>query len=244
MNGGVAQLGERILRTDEVVGSNPIASTIFFRGDIVLAEDHFRTKIKICGITNKEDAWIAVDIGVDALGFIFTPHSSRQITPIHAQEIISTLPPFITTVGVWVDEDPARVKEIAAFCGLNILQFHGNESPSYCQLFSQRTIKAFRIHDETSLEIISQYKTSAYLLDTYVADAFGGTGKIFNWALAKQARSLGKIILAGGLTADNISEAIKIVRPYAVDVSSGVEILPGKKDPVKLKDFVKNSLYV
>ena len=199
------------------------------------------TKIKICGITNKEDALWAIRLKVDALGFIFA-YSPRRVNPRIAQEIIELLPPFISIVGVFVNEDRKRVKEIAERCCLTTLQFHGEESPSYCQGFKQKVIKAFRIKDKKILEKILQYqgKIDACLLDTYSPFQHGGTGRIFNWDIAKEVKKLElPIILSGGLNPDNIGEAISKVRPYAVDVSSGVEKKPGKKDLEKLRNFVR-----
>ncbi|MDI6703379.1 MAG: phosphoribosylanthranilate isomerase [bacterium] len=196
-------------------------------------------KVKICGITNKEDALASIDVGCDALGFVFAK-SPRRITPEKARKIISALPPFVSIVGVFVDESAEIVKGIADYCKLDVLQFHGNESPSYCKEFSGiRVIKAFRIKDEGSLDIIKGYNLTCYLLDTYVEEGYGGTGKTFNWDLAKKVGMFSRIILSGGLTVDNISHAIKAVHPYGVDVSSGVESRPGKKDHEKLCEFIR-----
>lgn len=196
-------------------------------------------KIKICGITNKEDALWATNLGVDALGFVFAD-SPRRVSPRIAQEIIEFLPPFICRVGVFVNEDRERVEEIARNCNLTILQFHGEESPSYCQGFREKVVKAFRIKDEEILKKIGQYKVDAYLLDTYSPSEYGGAGKTFNWHIARKIKEFRvPIILSGGLNPTNVKEAINKVRPYAVDVSSGVEKEKGKKDPEKLKDFVK-----
>lgn len=197
------------------------------------------TKIKICGIINKEDALWAINLGVDALGFVFAD-SPRKVSPRIAQEIIEFLPPFISSVGVFVNEDREKVKEIARNCNLTTLQFHGEESPSYCQGFRKKVVKAFRIKDESILKKISQYKVDAYLLDTYSPEGYGGTGKTFNWDIARKIKELGiPVVLSGGLNPANVKEAINKVRPYAVDVSSGVEKEKGKKDPEKLKNFVK-----
>jgi len=197
------------------------------------------TKIKICGITNKEDALRAVNLGVDALGFVFAD-SPRKVSPRIAKEIIKLLPPFISSVGVFVNEDRERVKEIARSCRLTVLQFHGEESPSYCRGFRQKVVKAFRIKDEGILKEMGQYKVDAYLLDTYSPRQHGGTGKTFNWGIARKIKEFGvPVILSGGLNPTNVKEAINKVRPYAVDASSGVEKEKGKKDPEKLKNFVK-----
>ncbi len=195
-------------------------------------------KIKVCGITNIEDALLALSLGVDAVGFVFA-ESERRITPVNAKKIIDELPQSILKVGVFVDEEEKRTREILKLCRLDMLQFHGDESPSHILRFRERVIKSFRIEDEDSLKAIPNYKASAYLLDTYSSEVYGGTGEVFNWDLAVEAKKFGPIILSGGLNPDNVVEAIKKVKPWAVDVSSGVESSPGKKDPQKLEEFVK-----
>jgi phosphoribosylanthranilate isomerase len=196
-------------------------------------------RIKICGITNIEDALLAADLGADALGFIFYPPSPRAIAADAARDIIAQLPPFVTTVGVFVDEDAAAVKELAAAVGLDWLQLHGRETPEYCQGLGRRVIKGFRIRDENSLAGLAAYRgaVQAFLLDTYKKGQVGGTGETFNWDLAHQARKYGPIILAGGLTPENVAQAITTAQPQAVDVASGVEAAPGKKDPERLRAF-------
>ena len=198
-------------------------------------------KIKICGITNKEDALWAVNLKVDALGFIFAD-SPRRVEPEIVQGIIELLPPFISSVGVFVNEDREKVKEITESCHLTTLQFHGQESPSYCEGFKQKIVKALRIKDKSVLKKAVQYKdkVDAYLLDTYSASKYGGTGKTFDWRIAKEIKKFGlPIILSGGLNPENIREAISEAEPYAVDVSSGVEERPGKKNLKKLINFVR-----
>ncbi len=198
-------------------------------------------KIKICGITNKEDAGWAVDLKVDALGFIFAD-SPRRVKPEIVQEIIKLLPPFISSVGVFVNEDREKVEEMTESCGLTTLQFHGQESPSYCEGFKQKIVKAFRIKDKSVLKKAAQYqgKIDAYLLDAYSPFAYGGTGKTFDWHIAKEIKKFGlPIILSGGLNTENIREAISEVEPYGIDVSSGVEERPGKKNLEKLINFVR-----
>jgi phosphoribosylanthranilate isomerase len=196
-------------------------------------------RIKICGITNLKDALLAAALGADALGFIFYPRSPRALAPETARDIIAQLPPFITTVGVFVDEEAATVRELAARVGLDWLQLHGNESPEYCRSLGRRVIKGFRIKNQSSLADLAVYRDAvqALLLDTYIKGLPGGTGESFDWQLAREARQFGPIILAGGLTPDNVSLAIKTAQPQAVDVASGVEAAPGKKDPEKRRAF-------
>ncbi|MGB9797703.1 MAG: phosphoribosylanthranilate isomerase [bacterium] len=189
-------------------------------------------RVKICGITNLEDAILAVNLGADALGFIFAP-SPRRIEVEKAREIINSLPPFVTTVGVFVNEDARKVKEIADICKLDALQFHGEESPDYCEQFEKKVIKAFKVQSGKELERLKDYNVSAYLLDS------PHKGKPFAWELLKGLHFEKPIILAGGLNADNLNEALNIFIPYAVDVSSGVEAYPGKKDERKLRRFME-----
>ena len=198
------------------------------------------TKIKICGITNIEDATLAVNLGADALGFVFYKDSPRYIRKDAAKEIIRELPPFVLSVGVFVNEKEDRVREISADCCLDILQFHGNESPDFCSHFDKKVIKAFSINNRKDLEVIPSYQVSAVLLDTYYEDLYGGGGKALNLELASEAkRFTSRVILAGGLNPVNVMKAIQAVEPYGVDVSSGVESKPGKKDRVKLEKFIK-----
>jgi len=197
------------------------------------------TKVKICGITNLDDALAAVEFGADAIGFVFVPNTPRYIEPAKAAEIIMRLPPFVTTVGLFVDDSPEHIKQIADQCKLNVLQLHGQESPDFCLQFNRKVIKAFRVKDKESLTVLPKYTVSAYLLDTYVRGAMGGTGVTFDWRLALDAKKYGTVILAGGLNPQNVAKAIQQVRPYGVDVSSAVEAKPGKKDHSKLKDFIE-----
>lgn len=199
-------------------------------------------KVKICGITNLEDALEAVAHGADALGFVFFKKSPRYISPSKAKAIIKKLPPFISTVGVFVNENKKNIEKIADQTGINIIQLHGDERPQACRLL-RPVIKAFRVKSLECLEPLSKYKdkVSAFLLDTYTPEIFGGTGQIFNWDIAVEAKQLGRIILAGGLTPENLEQAIRWVHPYAVDVSSGVEEEKGKKDHWKMKLFIERA---
>ena len=197
--------------------------------------------VKICGITNYEDASMAVELGAGALGFIFA-HSPRQITPQKARDIIRTIPPFVKTVGIFVNEDPGLINNVIHDCGLDLVQLHGDEPPELCHELMPYTIKAFRIKDDTSLRTCQAYrgKVRALLLDTYSKDKAGGTGNTFDWQLAVKAKKLGiPVILAGGLGPSNIVSAISTVRPYAVDVNSGVEERPGKKSHPLLKELME-----
>ena len=196
--------------------------------------------VKICGITSAHDGLNAVAAGADALGFMFYERSPRHITIASAAAIIRELPPFVVKVGVFVDANEDLVLRAMGECGLNLLQFHGAESPEYCRQFGLMSMKAFRIRDADSLKGLGDYQTDAWLLDTYVEDQPGGTGTSFPWDLAVEAKKLGRpIFLAGGLNPANVAEAVRHVQPYAVDVSSGVESAPGKKDPQKVRDFIK-----
>ncbi len=195
-------------------------------------------KVKICGITNPDDALAAVEYGADALGFVFYPKSPRYITPEKAAAITSLLPPFISTVGVFVNEKPDIILQIMKMTGIRVLQLHGSETPDTCKIWTP-VVKSFRVADFTDLKPLEEYKgVSAYLLDTYSQSEYGGTGRIFNWDIAVEAKREGRIILAGGLTPENIEMAVHHVKPYAVDVSSGVEAKKGKKDLNKLKEFI------
>jgi len=198
-------------------------------------------KVKICGITNLEDAQAAAEAGADALGFVFYPDSPRFIDPGKARAIIAKLPVFITSVGVFVDESEDLIRRIIREGGIQILQFHGSESPVLCTRFREKVIKAIRIKDEESISEMQMYDVDTFLLDTYLDCAKGGTGKTFNWKYAEMAKKNGRIILSGGLNPSNIGNAVRKLKPYGVDVSSGVEISPGKKDHVKIREFVREA---
>jgi len=199
-------------------------------------------RIKVCGITNIEDALAAQALGADAIGMVFAK-SPRRVEKEQAREIVQALPPFVHLVGVFVDEEKSVIEDIADFCRLTVLQFHGSESPEYCAGFGRLVIKAFRISQREDIERLKPYqgKVSAFLLDTYHPVFAGGTGQAFDWDMAKEAGKIGPIILAGGLNQDNIGAAIRAVKPYAVDVSSGVEMSPGKKDHDKMRLFIERA---
>ena len=198
-------------------------------------------RVKICGITRVEDAVAAVDAGADALGFMFHPASPRHVSIEVAAGVIRCLPPFIAKVGVFVDAAEDTVRRTIAECGIDTLQFHGDERPEFCQRFAPLKIyKAFRIQNLESLPALSPYQCDAWLLDSFVPDKPGGTGALFNWDLAVEAGKLGRpIILAGGLTPENVGDAVRKVRPFGVDVSSGVEASPGRKDPGRVRAFIE-----
>lgn len=196
------------------------------------------TRIKICGITCHEDAVAAVAAGADALGFVFYEPSPRYVDPARAADIISALPPFVTTVGLFVDAADEQVEAIIGQTGLDLLQFHGKESEARCSRFSRPYIKALRVRPELDLEkLASEYPSArGLLLDAYRPGVPGGTGEVFDWGLIPPTLAR-RIVLAGGLTAENVTRAISQVRPYAVDVSGGVEVTPGRKSPEKMQAF-------
>jgi phosphoribosylanthranilate isomerase len=197
-------------------------------------------RVKICGITRPEDAQAAVAADADALGFMFWEPSPRRVSFEAAAAICRRLPPFVSRVGVFVDAEAAYIREAVEVCQLDAVQFHGEETPEFCAQFVVPVIRAFRVRGPESLAVLERFPTVAWLLDSYVAGQRGGTGATFNWALAAEAVRLGRpVILAGGLTPENVVAAVRGVRPYAVDVSSGVEAVPGRKDPTKLRAFVK-----
>ena len=199
-----------------------------------------QVKVKICGITNLADAKTAAEAGADVLGFVFYDKSPRCISCEAAAAIIRELPPFVIKAGVFVDAPEDTVLRAVRECGLNLLQFHGEESPDYCLQFGIMSMKAFRVRDAASLQTLRDYPTDAWLLDAYTPDRLGGTGEAFNWELAREAQNWGRpIFLAGGLTPENVADAIRSARPYAVDVSSGVEAAPGRKDPARIKAFIQ-----
>ncbi len=197
-------------------------------------------RVKICGITSLADAQLAAEAGADALGFVFYEPSPRYVSVETAAGILRELPPFLVRVGVFVDAPEDLVFRAISQCGLGLLQFHGGESAEYCLQFGLMSMKAFRIESADSLQRLAEYPTQAWLLDACAPDKPGGSGQTFNWDLAIEARKLGRpIFLAGGLTPENVGEAVRRVRPYAVDVSTGVEAAPGRKDPRKVRAFIQ-----
>ncbi len=194
--------------------------------------------VKICGITNLDDALFASEAGADALGFVFYKKSPRYVEPEKVRDIIKRLPPFVTTVGVFADQTEAEIKDIISETDIDIVQLHGEEPPEFCEGLNKRVIKAIRVRGMENLTEVKRYKACALLLDTYDRNLKGGTGRIFNWEIAREAKVFNKIIIAGGLTPENVVDAIKVAQPYAVDVSSGVEKQKGLKDHLKVKAFI------
>lgn len=198
-------------------------------------------KVKICGITNEDDALQAVDAGADALGFVFYDLSPRCISYEKAETIIRKLPPFVVPVGVFVNNPLRSINLAVERCGIQVVQLHGDETPNFCSGIHHKVVKAFRVRDIRSLENIRSYPVSGFLLDAYVPGAYGGTGLTFNWETARVAKQYGPIILAGGLNAGNARKAVETVEPYGIDVSSGVEAAPGRKDHAKVTEFIKQA---
>ncbi len=197
-------------------------------------------KIKVCGITNIDDAYSAAGCGVDALGFIFYPKSQRYVAPVKAKEMIQKLPSEVIRVGVFVNHTIQEVKEVVQYCGLDLIQLHGDESPEYCARFPMSClIKGVSFQREEEIGELRNYPVSAVLMDAHDPGQYGGTGKNSDWKLAIRVKETHPLILAGGLNRENIREAIEKVRPQAVDINSGVEIQPGKKDPRKIKEIVE-----
>lgn len=192
-------------------------------------------KVKICGITNIDDALDAAELGAHALGFIFVRSSPRYITPRAARKIIRELPPFVVPVGVFADMAYDSIFEIINQTSISCVQLHGEETREQLAHYPVPVYKSFRVDSSFDPEILRRYKGSTFLLDTKISGELGGTGQTFDWEIAVKAKVYGRIILAGGLKTENIMEAVRVVQPYAVDVNSGVEKRPGKKDRTKLK---------
>ena len=205
-----------------------------------------RTRIKICGITDIAGARSAVAAGVDALGFIFVAESPRNVDPDTVKDIVATLPPFVDAVGVFMDQYAEVVEDIVQYCGLTLVQLHGSETPEYCGKISGRILKSFRLGQDALAEDHDFYApyfgvVEGFLLDTFHPKMAGGTGKAFDWSLVDRFRPPGPIVLAGGLNPGNIAAAIETVQPFAVDVNSGVELEPGKKDAEAILRLVANA---
>ncbi|MCK4533672.1 phosphoribosylanthranilate isomerase [bacterium] len=202
-------------------------------------------KVKICGITNREDARLAVDLGADFLGFNFYEKSLRYVLPEKAREIIKGLPASLIKVGVFVNEQIEVILETIEKCDLSMVQLHGDETPAFCTKLAQKKqdlkiIKAFRIKEGFRLENLLNFKVDYYLLDAFVPGQYGGTGKVFNWNWAMKVKETGKpLFLSGGLTLENVREAIIKVNPDVLDVASGIEVSPGRKDYQKMKKFIE-----
>lgn len=194
--------------------------------------------VKICGITNLEDAQHAVCCKADAVGFIFYEESPRFIPHNRAAEIVKKLPEHVSKIGVFVNADRKFIHEVVSHVNLSAVQLYGNEGPDDLVNYEASVIKVFRIKDDFDVEVMRNYIVDAFLLDTHKEGMLGGTGRTFNWNLAVAAKEYGKIILSGGLTSENVEEAVRFVQPYGVDVSSGVEASPGKKDPQKVREFI------
>jgi len=201
------------------------------------------TKVKICGITSAEDAAVAVEAGADALGFVLYRRSPRYIQPSLARQIIMSLPPLVTPVGVFVDEEQQVVRNLMDDCGLALAQLHGHESAAYCQELGRPVLKALRVKDRSSFLALAEFQGRAgvrgFVLDAFSDQAYGGTGQVIDWQLAAEVARAAHILLAGGLTPDNVAKAVQSVQPYGVDVSSGVEREPGKKDHEKVRAFIR-----
>ncbi len=198
-------------------------------------------RIKICGLTREEDARAAAELGADAVGFVLYPGSPRCVDVGRVAKIIERLPPYVTTVGVFANQQLEEVSRAIRECGFDLVQLQGDESPEFCRGLGARAVKAIRVKDATSLEPMNSYSVRAFVLDAYREDQLGGTGKTFDWELALKAKQYGRIILAGGLTPDNVRGAVKRVAPYAVDVSSGVETAPGWKDHQMIDRFIRQA---
>lgn len=200
-------------------------------------------KIKICGMTNPQDAEAAIEAGADALGFVFYAKSPRSIEPAVAKRIIAHLPPFVIPVGVFVNQDRNTIRNVFDECGLAFAQLHGDETPTFCESLGRPVLRALRLRDRSSLLALAEYKgrmgVRGFVVDAFSTQAYGGTGETVDWSLAHEVARVAPVILAGGLTSGNVQEAIRHVQPYGVDVSSGVELSPGQKDHEKIRSFTQ-----
>jgi phosphoribosylanthranilate isomerase len=200
-------------------------------------------RTKICGITNLEDALVAVAAGADAVGFLLYRKSPRYVEPMMVQQIVAQLPPFVLPVGVFVNEEIKIVRDLMDTCGLALAQLHGEETATYCRELCRPVLKALRLRDRSTFLALAEFQGRAgvrgFLLDTFSDEVYGGTGQVVDWSLAREAARAATVILAGGLTPENVGQALRAVQPYGVDVSSGVEGAPGKKDHEKVWAFIR-----
>lgn len=199
------------------------------------------TQVKICGVTSREDAQVAVEAGADMIGLIFYPPSPRYVTLEQAGAIVESLPVEVAAVGVFVNESCATITRIAQESGVQIVQLHGTESPELCQQLPWRVIKTCRFTADVQPEMMRQYQVEAFLIEGFHAEVYGGGGARADWQRVAELHTYGRIVLAGGLTPENVQEAIRVTHPYAVDVSSGVEAAPGKKDWQKVRAFIRHA---
>ncbi len=196
-------------------------------------------RVKLCGLTRLEDVLLGVELGVDAFGFNFVEDSPRRITPAHARDLCAAVPPFTSRVGVFADQLPRVMEATALLAGLTCLQLHGDEPPESCRSIALPWYKAHRVGEDFLPESVSLYRSSTCLLDAYEPGRKGGTGTTFDWSVARLTSAYARVIVAGGLTPVNVGDAIATARPYAVDVGSGVESAPGKKDRKLLREFMQ-----
>lgn len=200
-------------------------------------------RTKICGITNIEDAQVAVAAGADALGFVLYRKSPRYVDPMMVQQIVAQLPPFVLPVGVFVNEEIKIVRDLMDTCGLALAQLHGDESATYCRELRRPVLKALRLKDRSTFVALAEFQARVevrgFVLDALSEEAYGGTGQVVDWGLAREAAQAATVILAGGLTPENVGQALRAVQPFGVDVSSGVEVTPGKKDREKVRAFLR-----
>jgi len=199
------------------------------------------TQVKICGITNRDDAHVAAEAGADMIGLIFYPPSPRYVTPEQARTIVESVPPTLPAAGVFVNETWETVSRVAQESGIQIVQLHGEESPEMCRQLPWRVVKTFRFSAHVRPEMMADYAVEAFLIEGFHANFYGGVGSRADWQQVATLHAYGRIILAGGLTPDNVQEAIRVVQPYAVDVGSGVEAAPGKKDWQKVQAFISRA---
>lgn len=198
-----------------------------------------RVRIKFCGMTRREDLERAAELGVDAVGMVFVPGTPRHLDPGRVRDLLRGLPPFLCRVGVFADEDPLRVRRIRQELGLNAVQLHGSESPGHCAAVGGPLVKTLRVRPDWDPKILDLYDCDGFLLEAPMSGRIGGGGVPFDWRILEGGISGRRIIVAGGLTADNVEEAIRRCRPYAVDVSTGIESSPGVKDPARMTAFVE-----